>query len=101
MFCLGLESLLCCGPSISAARLQIMDLYDLRSDPCDNRIIRLTNFLMCFACILDIASIFVPMLDNAALIIGLLADTVFYSALGCMVSQVRYPIILDFLSPLK
>jgi hypothetical protein len=41
--CLCLESFLCVGPSMSTSRLSVMDQYDLRSDPCDNRLIRFSN----------------------------------------------------------
>lgn len=42
-FCLALESFFCLGPSMSTSRLSVMDQYNLRPDPCDNRLIRLTN----------------------------------------------------------
>jgi hypothetical protein len=44
-FCLCLEASLCVGPSMSSSRISMMDQYRLRPDPCDNRIIRLTNCL--------------------------------------------------------
>lgn len=44
-FCLCVESLICVGPSMSSSRVMVMDQYGLRSDPCDNRVIRLANCL--------------------------------------------------------
>ena len=59
-------------------------------DPCDNRIIRFSNCLQFFSCICSIASIFVREFRHFNHLIHLTADTVFYSALGCMASQVNY-----------
>lgn len=41
--CLFCEVFCCLGPSMSASRLYMMDKYNLASDPCDNRLIRLNN----------------------------------------------------------
>lgn len=41
--CLCLESFFCIGLSMSSSRMYIMDRYDLRPDPCDNRLIRFNN----------------------------------------------------------
>ena len=41
--CLCLEAFCCVGPSMSSSRAYIMDMYDLKSDPCDNRLIRFSN----------------------------------------------------------
>lgn len=41
--CLCLEAFCCVGPSMSSSRAFIMDMYNLRSDPCDNRLIRFSN----------------------------------------------------------
>lgn len=41
--CLALESCLCLGPAMSSSRLLVMDTYSLRPDPCDNRLVRLSN----------------------------------------------------------
>ena len=43
--CLCCESFLCVGPGMSSSRIMVMDQYGLRADPCDNRVIRLTNCL--------------------------------------------------------
>ena len=58
-FCLALESCLCLGLSMSSTRNFVMDTYDLRPDPCDNRLIRFSNcseFIIDAMCLLYIDS---------------------------------------------
>eukprot|EP01038_Epipyxis_sp_PR26KG_P012686 gene12686-17009_t len=88
-FCLGVESFCCLGPSVSATRMMVMDQYDLRPDPCDNRLVRLLNCLMIMSCICDIASIFVRELRDFAHLLHTIANMMFYCLIGCMVSQVH------------
>ena len=57
-FCLGCESLCCVGPSMSSSRIFVSDMYDLRPDPTDNRMIRFTNCLQLLSCVCDVAAIF-------------------------------------------
>lgn len=66
-----------------------MDQYDLRPDPCDNQIVRLTNCLQLLACFCDIAAIFIRELRELAHILDMIANCVFYSTVGCMASQVN------------
>lgn len=118
-FCLCVESCLCVGPGMSSSRIMIMDQYGLRSDPCDNRIIRLTNCLqilswsvlycistsiiiqsiidffnhlyhICSVC--DIMAIFMRELQHLAHVIHVVAQIVFYTTLGCMAAQVNYEV---------
>lgn len=86
-FCLALESCFCLGPSISSSRLSVMDTYDLRPDPCDNRLIRFTNCLQCFACVFDILAIFIRELRHLQHVVRGIADFAFYTIIGCMVAQ--------------
>ena len=88
--CLCIESFCCLGPAMSSTRIYVMDMYELTSDPCDRRIIRLTNCLMILSCICDIAAIFQPDFREWAHILRMIADLVFYSTMGCMVGQVRH-----------
>ena len=67
----------------------MMDQYDLRPDPCDNRVVRLTNCLMMLSCIFDILAIFIRELREAAHILHVVANCVFYSTIGCMAGQVN------------
>ncbi len=87
--CLATETFCCLGPSMSSSRMFIMDQYDLRPDPCDNQIVRLTNCLMILSCVCDILSLFIRELREFAHILHIVANCVFYSAVGCMASQVQ------------
>ena len=68
----------------------VMDQNDIQPDPCDNRIIRFSNCMQFFSCICSIASIFVREFRHFNHLIHLTADTIFYTSLGCMASQVDY-----------
>lgn len=87
-FCLAVESCCCLGPSLSSSRLWLMDTYDLRPDPCDNRIMRLANFLSCLSVLCDILSIFIRELKHLSHTVHMLADCVFYTTIGCMAGQI-------------
>ena len=54
--CLCLEAFLCNNFAVSASRMYVMDKYALSSDPCDYRLIRLSNILQLLACICDLAA---------------------------------------------
>ena len=43
--CLFLEGCFCNCIAVSATRIYLMDKYNLRSDPCDYRLIRINNCL--------------------------------------------------------
>lgn len=88
-FCLVCETVWCLGPSMSTSRMFVMDQYDLRPDPCDNQLVRMTNCLMMLSCVCDILSIFMRELRHAAHILHVVANMVFYSLLGCMAAQVN------------
>lgn len=79
---------MCLGPSISATRMMVMDQYEIKPDPCDNRLIRLTNCLMVMSCVCDLLSICMKELRHFANIIHSLANCVAYATIGCMASQV-------------
>ena len=68
--------------------MMVMDQYEIRPDPCDNRIIRLTNCLMLMSCVCDLLSICIKELRHAAHIIHSVSNCVAYSTMGCMASQV-------------
>lgn len=87
--CLMCESFCCVGPSMSASRIFISDLYDLRPDPTDNRMIRFTNCLSLLSCVCDVAAIFDENLRHLAHLIHVTAEIVFYTTLGCMAAQVN------------
>jgi hypothetical protein len=87
--CLMCEAFCCVGPSMSASRIFISDLYDLRPDPMDNRMIRFTNCLTLLSCVCDVASMFDENLRHLAHLIHVAAEVVFYTTLGCMAAQVN------------
>jgi len=54
---LCLESWCCNCLAISASRQYVMEKYDLQSDPCDYRLIRINNCLQILACVCDILAL--------------------------------------------
>jgi hypothetical protein len=88
MLCLAAESCCCVGPSISASRMLVMHSHNIIPDPCDNRLIRLSNCLQAAACVCDMASVVMRDLRHCREGMRNLADCVAYCTLGCMVSQV-------------
>jgi len=91
-FCLCLEVCCCEGCSISATRMLIQDNKNIRSDPCDNRIIRFQNWLQLLNCVCQIAAALTDQawLDNAADIIQCIAFLVNCTVMGCMGAQMYY-----------
>jgi hypothetical protein len=90
--CLCVESCCCVGPSISASRLYVMDMYDLRSDPCDNRFIRFSNCLNISACICNTLAICFEELRECARLLDCIANIVFYCTIGCMAGQTLHEV---------
>jgi len=91
-FCLALEACCCLGPSMSASRMFMMDMYELQSDPMDNRIVRFNNCLQVLSCICHILAMFDRNLGELAGIIDWIAKIVFYCTIGCMAAQVNHEI---------
>lgn len=87
-FCLCVEACFCNGCAVSASRMYIMDKYDLSSDPCDYRLIRINNCLQMLACICDILGAFIQGLETFATFINRVADLFFHCVSGCMTAQV-------------
>mmetsp|Transcript_12305 Transcript_12305/g.16607 ORF Transcript_12305/g.16607 Transcript_12305/m.16607 type:complete len:246 (-) Transcript_12305:331-1068(-) len=88
--CAFLEACLFPGLAISSTRFVIMDQYNLTADPCDNRMIRVNNFIQLLACICDILAAFDKGFRDLAHLIDILADLVFLSIAGCQTAQVFY-----------
>jgi hypothetical protein len=65
-----------------------MDKYELSSDPCDYRLIRISNCIQLAACICDIVAIFNRELRHLARVLDHLADLVYHIMSGCMTAQV-------------
>lgn len=64
--CLFLESCVCNCFAVSASRMYVMEKYDLGSDPCDYRLIRINNCLQILACVCNILAIFIAELRDLA-----------------------------------
>ena len=88
--CLCFEVCCCPGCSVSATRFYVMDRYNIVPDPMDNKIVRFNNCIQCLACILDLLSIFIDGLDDAAVIVDHIAKLVFHLTVGCMSAQIHY-----------
>eukprot|EP01035_Chromulina_nebulosa_P049123 gene49123-66704_t len=58
--------------------MYVMEKYDLQSDPCDYRLIRINNCLQVFACVCDILAIFIDSLREVARIIDNIADLFYH-----------------------
>ena len=58
-FCAFMEGCFCNCIAVSASRTYMMDQYDLSSDPCDYRLIRINNCLQLLSCFCNILAIFV------------------------------------------
>jgi hypothetical protein len=86
--CLCLEAFLCNSLAVSSSRMYVMDKYELSSDPCDYRLIRISNCIQLAACICDIVAIFNRELRHLARVLDHLADLVYHIMSGCMTSQV-------------
>lgn len=86
--CLCLEACLCNGFAVSASRMYVMDKYQLSSDPCDYRLIRINNCIQLFACICNLAALFNRDLRHLSRILDHIADVVFHTVSGCMTAQV-------------
>lgn len=65
-FCLFMEGCVCNCVAVSASRQFVMEKYDLSSDECDYRLIRINNFLQMLACVCSILAIFISELREAS-----------------------------------
>lgn len=63
-FCAFLEGCFCNFAAVSASRNYTMEKYDLTSDPCDYRLIRINNCLQLLACLCSIAALIEPSLRD-------------------------------------
>jgi len=75
---------------MSATRFLVMDAKNIKSDPCDNRIIRFNNWLQLISCVCQILALFDETFRDAADIIRLIAELVFCITMGCMTAQLYY-----------
>ena len=66
-----------------------MDQYQLESDPCDRRLIRLSNFLQLLSCVCDILANVNKSFKHIAQLVRDVATCVFYSTVACQMTQVN------------
>jgi len=92
--CMCLEAFCCPGLAVSASGNVIRERYSLGLDEDDVRLIRCSNCLQIFSCILSLVSIITPCEgdDQCARIVDLIADIVFCCVSGCMTAQVYHEI---------
>lgn len=64
--CAFCEGCVCNFAAVSASRMYVMEKYDLASEPCDYRLIRINNCLQALSFICDIVAIFVADLRHIA-----------------------------------
>jgi len=88
--CMCIEGCCCNSCAVSASRIYVMERYDLSSDPCDYRLIRINNCLQYISCICNILAIFIADLREIARIIDLISDIFYHCVSGCMTVQVAH-----------
>ena len=94
--CAFVEGCFCNSCAVSATRLYVIEKYNLRTDPCDNRIIFLNNAIQMLACIFDILAIWIDDLRHARLILDHIADIVYHITSGMMTAQVSIELDYQF-----
>lgn len=88
--CLCIEAHCCNGFAVSASRMYVMEKYDLSSDPCDYRLIRINNFLQALACVCHILALINDAFKAIADIVDRIADIFYHCVSGCMTAQVAH-----------
>ncbi|RYG94674.1 hypothetical protein EON65_57125 [archaeon] len=76
--------------AVSASRIYVMEKYDLTSDPCDYRLIRINNCIQALACVCTILSLFIEQIRECSRALNIIADLCYHCVSGCMTAQVRY-----------
>jgi len=69
-----------------------MEKYDLGSEPCDYRLIRINNCLQILACFCTILALIDNSFNALAEIVNRIADLFYHIVSGCMTAQVAYEI---------
>lgn len=69
-----------------------MEEYNLESDACDYRLIRINNCIQLFACLCSILALIDENLAGFAAILDRLADLIYHLTSGCMTAQVAYEV---------
>lgn len=89
-FCLCLEACLCTCAAVSGSRNYTMGMYNLASESCDYRLIRINNCIQLLACCCDIMGMYDENIRGFAAIVDFVASLVYHTISGCMTAQVAY-----------
>ena len=90
--CLVCEAVCCTSCAVSASRQLVMDTRNIVPDPCDNQIIRFSNFMQLLACVCDIVGIFWKPARHLAHTIEHIAHLVYLGTAACMTAQAHHEI---------
>lgn len=69
-----------------------MEEYNLESDECDYRLIRINNCIQWLSCICSILAIIDDSFRSLAEIVNRIADIIYHTTSGCMTAQVAYEV---------
>ena len=86
--CMCMESIFFPGIAVSVSRSLLMEFYHLQPDPCDNRLIRINNFIQMLNCICYCASNIDKKFKNCSILLTCISDIIFLSTIGCMTAQI-------------
>jgi hypothetical protein len=73
--------------------MYIMDAYQLSSDPCDYRLIRINNWLQVLAFICEILALFIREMRQCVFLLRRTAELVYCCVSGCMTAQVFHDLV--------
>ena len=77
---------------MSANRQYVMEEYNLESDPCDYRLIRINNCIQMLSCCCSILAMIDENFRHLSQLVNHVADLVYHSVSGCMTAQVAFEI---------
>jgi len=86
---LCLEVAFCPSCAVSSTRMLVMDKYELHSDPCDRKLIRINNALQCWTMLIDTAAICIPELRDFRDAADCISQAFYCSLQACMVTQIH------------
>jgi len=90
--CLCFEACCCNCFAVSASRMYVMERYDLSSEACDYRLIRINNCLQLLACFCDILALIDGNFRALANLVNHIADLFYHCVSGCMTAQTAWEV---------
>lgn len=97
--CAFFEGCCCNCVAISASRAYTMEKYNLMSDPCDYRLIRINNCLQLLSFVCDILAIINGSFREIARLVDTIADLFYHTISGCMTAQVAHEVNYQLANP--